>query len=284
MQQEPCTPLTHIPWIRWLDRTQIPAFVIGICAWLVFVPFYNFNALAPRMPLEGAAFPPAFALSLMFLLQLTRGAAADLRQLIFAGKIDTGHLESLAASKRWARGELLLGLAIGAERVYAQLRFSADGDELLPEMSAGVLAVCFSIVAYTVVQVHLLAFCVRQVVVFRRVARSFQIDLMAPELNNALSNPLIRFIVVGLVGISFGLLIYEMIPYQSLQMRVVREWRPGHCGLAAVDPGLVCPAPDPEIPDSRRQGHGDQPGPPGTQGQPDRHRTQPIWRAPCQFQ
>ncbi len=223
MQQEPYTPLANIPWLKWVDRTQIPAFVIGFFALLLFVPFYNFNALTPRLPLEGAAFPPAFALALMFFLQLTRGAAGDLRQLIFAGKIDTSFLESLAASKSWARGELLLGLGIGAERVYAQLRFSAEDGDMLSMMSPGALVVCFSILAYTVVQIHLLAFCVRQVAVFRRVAKTFEIDLMAPELNNALSNPLIRFIVVGLIGISSGLLVYEMIPYQSLQMRVLES-------------------------------------------------------------
>lgn len=222
MQKEPLTPLTNIPWVRWIDRTQIPFVVIGLIAFLVFVPFYDFNALTPRMPLQGAAFPPAFALALMFLIQLTRGANNDLRQLVIAGKIEQDALVSLAAGKNAARIELAIGLLIGADRVYSQINFDQGVQHTLSDMlTPAVLAVCFSIVAYTVVQVHLLTFCVRQVIVFRRIASTFEVDLMVPELHNAMSNPLIRFIVVGLIAVSFGLLVYEIIPYVSLQRRVL---------------------------------------------------------------
>lgn len=223
VQTEPYTPLISVPWIKWVDRTEVPAFVVGIVVLLAFLPFYDFAGMAPSLPLQGAAFPPAFALGLMFLLQLTRGARNDLGSLIIAGKIDTGFLEQLAPSKRWAIAELMLGLGIGIERVYSQIFFD-QGRNYDPAglLDAGVVAVIISIVGYTIVQVHLLAFCFRQVVVFRRVALSFQVDLLTPELNNTVSNPLIRFIVVGLVAMSFGLLVYEMIPYASLQARLLR--------------------------------------------------------------
>jgi hypothetical protein len=196
--------------------------VIGLAAFLVFIPFYNFNALTPRMPLQGAAFPPALALALMFLIQLTRGANNDLRQLVLSGKIDQEVLVSLAAGRNAARIELALGILIGADRVYSQVNFDQGVQHTLSNMlSPSVLAVCFSIIAYTVVQVHLLTFCVRQVIVFRRIASTFEVDLMVPELHNAMSNPLIRFIVVGLIAVSFGLLVYEIIPYVSLQRRVL---------------------------------------------------------------
>lgn len=223
MQTEPFTPLINIPWVRWIDRTEIPAFVIGFGAFLLFVPFYDFGGMTPGLPLQGAAFPPAFALALMFLLQLTRGATNDLRTLVVAGKIHTDVMEKIAPGRKWAWGELAVGMAIGLERVYSQINFDHGFDEDSHfALTAGVVAVCFSIVAYTVVQVHLLAFCLRQAIVFRRVALTFQVDLMTPELNNTISNPLIRFVVVGFIGMSFGLLIFEMIPYPSLQVRMVQ--------------------------------------------------------------
>jgi hypothetical protein len=222
MSSGPFTPLSNLPWIRWIDRSEIPAFVIGIATLLFFVPFYDYNALAPRMPLQGAAFPPAFALALAFLLLLTRGAANDLRQLIIAEKIDTRYLESLAAGRRAAAVELLIGLVVGLERVYSQIQFSQEGPmDLSVLLSPGAVAVTVAIIGYTVVQVHLLMFCFRQVKVFRRVSANFEVNLLAPELNNVLSNPLIRFVALGVVGFSFGLVIYELVPYASLQRRLM---------------------------------------------------------------
>lgn len=216
------TPLINLPWIKWIDRSELPTIVIGVITLGVFLPFYDWGGLAPQMPLEAGAFPPAFALVLAFLLLLTRGATRDLQQLVHANKIDASELEQLGASKRWARLELIVGLAIGLERTYAQLMYAGRG-ELDPGalLSAGGAAVAFAIIAYTVVQIHLLGFCVRQVITFRRVAGSFDVDLMTPELNNALSNPLIRFMVVGLVALSFAMLILQVIPFSSQQARLI---------------------------------------------------------------
>ncbi len=222
MSSGPLTPLSNLPWLRWVDRSEVPAFIIGIVTLLLFLPFYDYNALAPRMPLQGAAFPPAFALALTFLLLLTRGAVKDLRQLIIAEKIDIKYLESLAAGRRAALVELLVGIVVGLERVYSQLLFvQQDQLDWSLLLSPGALAVSFAIIGYTVLQVHLLVFCVRQVRVFRRVSVNFEVDLMTPELNNVLSNPLIRFVALGVVGFSFGLIIYELVPYASLQRRLM---------------------------------------------------------------
>ena len=158
----------------------------------------------------------------MFLLQLTRGASSDLRMLITEGKTDRKYLESLAPGSIAARVELVIGIAIGLERCYSQIRFTYD--EVwsgLALLDAGAFAVCLSIILYTVVQVHLLTFCFRQVIVFRRVAKRFEVDLLAPELNNIISNPLIRFVLVGLLVMSFSLIIYQVVPYASLQRRVL---------------------------------------------------------------
>jgi hypothetical protein len=224
MHTEPFTPLAHMPWLRWIDRTGIPAVIIGIVALLIFLPFYNFSGMAPRMPLQGGVFPPAFALALTFLLQLTRGASADLHLLISAEKVDTRHLTEIAAGPRAALAELVLGIAIGIERVYSQLSFSPNAPtELSGFLDPSTIAVCLSITFYTVVQVHLLAFCIRQVLVFRRIASHWQVDLLAHEFNNILSNPLIRFVVVGFVAMSFGMLVYQAIPFESLRMRVLES-------------------------------------------------------------
>jgi len=216
------SPLVNIPWIKWIDRTELPAIAIGGIVMLAFLPFYDFNALSPRMPLDASAFPPALALALTFLLLLTRGATRDLSQLVHAGKLEPESLEQLASGRVAARIELGIGLLIGLERTYAQLSFSQSG-AIDPGalLSPGGITVVFSILAYTVIQIHLLAFCVRQVVVFRRVARSFEVDLMMPELNNVLSNPLIRFVIVGLLALSFALLLLQLVPFSSQQTRVV---------------------------------------------------------------
>ena len=100
------------------------------------------------------------------------------------------------------------------------VREAADPLADIGALTPGGLVVLATIVTYSVVQVHLLAFCVRQALVYRKVARGFRVDLMTPELNNLVSNPLIRFIVIGLVSLSFGLLLYELAPYASLQRRV----------------------------------------------------------------
>lgn len=220
--QERFTPLINIPWIKWIDRTEIPAFGIGFIVLIAFIPFFDFNAFVPQMPLDAGAFPPALAMALSFLLLLTRGATRDLQQLVFSGKLEPESIESLAASRRAARIELGIGLVIGAERVYAQISYSQNG-ALDPSvlLSVSGVAVALCIIAYTVIQMHLLAFCIRQVVAFRRVARNFDVDLMMPELNNTLSNPLIRFIIVGLVAMSFGMLLLQLVPYASQQTRVI---------------------------------------------------------------
>ena len=74
-------------------------------------------------------------------------------------------------------------------------------------MAPGAIIVFLAVIFYTIVEVNLVAFCLRQVLVFRRIAKNFQVDLMTTELNNALSNPLIRFLMVGLVATSFGMLL-----------------------------------------------------------------------------
>lgn len=224
MQTEPFTPLANIHWLRWIDRTGIPAVVIGIGALLIFLPFYNFSGMAPRMPLQGGVFPPAFALALMFLLILTRGASSDLLLLIGADKVNPRHLTEIAAGPKAAMIELVIGIVIGLERVSSQLRFTSEGAmDLTLLVDPSTIAVCLSITFYTVVQVHLLAFCIRQVIVFRRIASQWQVDLLAHELNNILSNPLIRFVVVGFVAMSFGMLVYQVIPFASLRMRVIES-------------------------------------------------------------
>lgn len=220
-QREPFTPLANLPWLRWIDRTEIPAVVIGLITLAVFLPFYNFNALMPQLPLSGGAFPPALALALIFLLQLTRGASRDLWQLIGANKIGISDMESIAAGPIAGRIELAVGLTIGLERVYSQVSFDQSGFSLTALATPDAFAVSLAIICYTVVQVHLLAFCIRQVVVFHKVANSFQVDLMTPELNNALSNPLLRFLLVGMIAASFGVLLYELVPYSSLQRRLL---------------------------------------------------------------
>jgi hypothetical protein len=218
----PLTPLSHIPWLHWIDRTNLPSIVIGIVLMLCFLPFYNFNTIYPELPLKGSGFPPVLALTLAFLLFLTRGAGNDLRLLIMAGKVDTSYLDSLGASKRFARIEMLLGLVIGVERTYSQVSFDQEGTlHLAGLLTPGSIAVCLSILGYSVLQIHLLAFCVRQVVTFRRVATQYQVDLRAPELNNILANPLIRFLAVGLTSISLLLVLYQIIPYASQQRRVL---------------------------------------------------------------
>jgi len=218
----PLTPLTNLPWLHWIDRSGIPSVIVGILLMLCILPFYSFNAIYPELPLKGSSFPPVLALTLAFLLLLTRGAGKDLGLLVMAGKIDTSYLASLGASTRAARIELALGLAIGLERVYAQITFDqADHLQLAVLQSPGAIAVCLSILAYSVLQIHLLAFCIRQVVTFRQVATQYQVDLLAPEFNNILANPLIRFLAVGLTSISFALLLYQIIPYASQQRRVV---------------------------------------------------------------
>lgn len=213
------SPLINAPWVRWVDRTEIPSVAVGIAVLIAFLPFYEYNAIAPQMPLDAGAFPPAFALALTFLLLLTRGATRDLQQLVFAGKLEINQLEALAASRRWALIELGVGLVLGAERVYAQIIYAEASAAAL--LSAGGVVVMLSIVGYTVIQIHLLGFCIRQVVAFRRVARSFDVDLMMPELNNALSNPLIRFITVGFVAVSFAMLLLELVPFASQKARVL---------------------------------------------------------------
>jgi len=225
MQEQPLTPLSNIPWLRWIDRTELPAIVIGCITFLVFLPFYNFDALPPRMPGQAGIFPPAFALCLLFLLHLARGANNDLGLLIRSGKIGTEQLHALAAGPRMALIELALGLYVGFQRVYSQLGYAYGGlDELMASgdlASTGFWVSNLSILLYTITQVHLLTFCIRQIRVFNRVARTYPVDLLTPELNNVISNPLIRFMLVGLIAISFGLLVFEMIPYNSMQKRLL---------------------------------------------------------------
>jgi len=222
MAEGPITPTLHLPWLRWLDRSELPASVIAAIMFLLYLPFYEYQALTPQLPLEGGAFPPACALTLMFYLVLTRGSANDLVSLIRAGKINSYHLESLAPAKGIAGAELLIGLVIGFERVHSQILFSNSGEfSLSALMSPSAFIVACTIVIYTVLQIHLFAFCLRQAFVFRKVARDYNIDLLTPELNSALANPLIRFFALGLVGVSFGVVIYELVPYASLQRRVL---------------------------------------------------------------
>jgi hypothetical protein len=217
-QRYPFTPLANIPWINWVDRTALPVVIIGILAFACFLPFYSFNTITPQMPLQGAGFPPVMAMMLAFLLLLTRGAAADLRQLVNANKIDLSYLEALASSPKSARLELLAGLLIGCERIYSQVSFSLDSNlETSVLLTPATAAVCLSILAVGVIEVHLLVFCVRQV------AKQYKVDLRMPELNNMLSNPLIRFIAIGLITMSFGMVLYQLIPYPSLQRRVLES-------------------------------------------------------------
>ena len=235
MVERPTNPLTHLPWLRWIDQTEIPSVAIGIIACLIFLPFYEFNAMAPRLPFQGAAFPLAFALALMFLLQLSRGASNDLRLLIQADKIDTSYLESIGAGKKMAWLELILGCVIGLQRIRSQIKFDLNETISLSELiSPASIAVCLAILFYTVIEVHLVAFCLRQVMVFRRVAKNFQVDLMTTELNNALSNPLIRFLVVSLVATSCGMLIYQIVPFPSLQRRIFQGGSLAALFLAAM--------------------------------------------------
>jgi hypothetical protein len=212
-----------MPWLSWIDRTELPPVVISIITCLLFLPFYNFGAMAPQLPFQGAAFPVAFALALMFLIQLTRGASGDLRLLILADKIDTSYHQSIGASKRIALVELTVGLVLGLQRVQSQINFNYSGPFTMSEiMAPGAIIVFLAIIFYTIVEVHLVAFCLRQVLVFRRIAKNFQVDLMTTELNNALSNPLIRFLMVGLVVTSFGMLLYQIVPFPSLQRRMLQ--------------------------------------------------------------
>ena len=223
MQTERYTPFVHMPWIRWIDNTEIPSIVIGVVVILIFIPFYDFNALAPRMPLQGGAFPPAFALCLTFLLLVTRGAMNDLAVMISADKVDPRHLAAIAPSTTAAFVELGIGVAIGVERIHSQVSYAiGDLANYSVLMEPASIALCLSIVMYTVVQVHLFTFCVRQVLVFRRIAIEYEVDLLAYEYNNILTNPMIRFVVIGLVAISFGTLVYEMVPFASLQTRVLQ--------------------------------------------------------------
>lgn len=223
MDNRPTNPLSHLPWLSWIDRTELPPVVICVITCLLFLPFYNFGAMAPQLPFQGAAFPAAFALALMFLIQLTRGASGDLRLLIQAEKIDTSYLESIGASKRFAWIELLIGVGLGLQRVQSQINFDNSGPFMMSEiMKPGAIVVFLAIIFYTVVEVHLVAFCLRQVLVFRRIAKNFQVDLMTTELNNALSNPLIRFLMVGLVATSCSMLVYQIVPFPSLQRRMLQ--------------------------------------------------------------
>ena len=216
---DPSRPLANVPWVRVVDRLGIPSFAFGVCLMLACLPFYDYNALTPQLPLSGAAFPPEFVLALSFLLFLTRGATSDFRTLVGFGRVELGHIAGLVASRRSAFIELAVGVVIGMDRVARQIRF--DGDANADWFDPARLLVCFTIVGYTVLQVHLLTFCVRQALVYRRVAQSFKLDLLAPELNSLVSNPLIRFLIIGLVSVSFGMLLFELAPYASLQRRVV---------------------------------------------------------------
>jgi hypothetical protein len=223
MQEEPLTPFSNMSWIKWIDRTELPPIVIGIIAFIFFLPFYDFNALPPSMPGQGGVFPPAFAICLLFLLYLARGANNDLGLLVRSNKIKVESLQSLSASRRMALLELAIGLYIGFERIYSQIYYAyGDLDQLLAAgdiYTAAFWAVNVSIVLYTILQVHLLLFCIRQIRTFNRIARELPVDLLAPDLNNIISNPLIRFALVGLLAISFGLLVYELVPYSSMQKR-----------------------------------------------------------------
>ena len=207
--------------LSWLDRTELPSLLIGCLALLLFLPFYDFNALPPRMPGQAGMFPPAFALCLFFLLHLARGANNDLGLLIRSGKIGTEQLHALGAGPRMALLELALGFYIGAERIYSQIRFAYGGmDQLIAGgdlWTTGLWISSLSILLYTITQIHLLTFCIRQIRVFNHVARNYPVDLLTPELNNIISNPFIRFMLVELVAISFGLLVFEMSPYNSVQ-------------------------------------------------------------------
>ena len=106
-----------MPWLSWIDRTELPPVVISIITCLLFLPFYNFGAMAPQQPFQGTAFPVAFALALMFLIRLTCGASGDLRLLILADKIDTSYRESIGSSKRIALVQLAVCLVHGLQRV-----------------------------------------------------------------------------------------------------------------------------------------------------------------------
>ena len=177
------------------------------------------------MPGQAGVFPPAFALCLLFLLHLARGANNDLGLLIRSGKIETEQLHALAADHRMALFELVLGLLIGFDRIYSQIGYAYGGmDQLIASgdlSTTGFWVSNLSILLYTITQIHLLTFCIRQIRVFNRIARTYPVDLLTPELNNIISNPLIRFLLVGLIAISFGLLVFEMIPYNSMQRRLL---------------------------------------------------------------
>jgi hypothetical protein len=131
--------------------------------------------------------------------------------------------------------ELILGCVIGLQRIRSQIKFDLNETISLSELiSPASIAVCLAILFYTVIEVHLVAFCLRQVMVFRRVAKNFQVDLMTTELNNALSNPLIRFLVVSLVATSCGMLIYQIVPFPSLQRRIFQGGSLAALFLAAM--------------------------------------------------
>ena len=215
-----CRPLVNLPWVSFIERTGVPAFGVGIVLMLLCLPLYDYNSLTPRLPMAGAAFPPALALALSFLLFLARGATSDFRTLVGFGRIGLSDISGLVVSRRGAFLELGLGLVIGVGRLVRQIRLDADtsGVEWL---EPGRVLVALSIIGYTVLQVHLLAFCVRQAIVYRRVAHNYHLDLLAPEHNSLVSNPLIRFLIIGLVIVSFGVLVIEFAPYATLQRRVV---------------------------------------------------------------
>jgi hypothetical protein len=133
------------------------------------------------------------------------------------------YLQSLAAGPRTALGELAIGLMIGLERCLSQIRFTyGDLESGIWSLDTGGIAICMSIIFCTVLQVHLVFFCIRQIVVFRRVAKEFEVDLLRPELNTVLTNPLIRYIGLGLLLVSFVLIIYQLVPFASLQNRVLQ--------------------------------------------------------------
>ncbi len=192
--------------------------MIALIVLLAFIPFYDFNALVPRLPLDAAPFPPALALLLMFLLNLTRGAARDMHALVAAGKITDSDAVMLGARPVVARIELVVGLVFGSLLLLGGARAAMADSAPMVELAV----VCCAVLGYAVVQVHLLAFCVRQALAYRHIAERFPIDLLAPEIHTTISNPLMRFVVVGMTAFSFLLLVHEVAPYPSLQTRVLQ--------------------------------------------------------------
>ena len=141
-----------------------------------------------------------------------------MHELAGAGRIGGSESVTLGALPLPARLELVAGLALGALLVFR----NALEPDALDAPAHVIAAVCCAMFGYAVTQIHVLTFCIRQALAYRRIASHFEIDLLAPEIHTVLSNPLIRFVVLGMAGFSLLVVIHEAAPYPSLQARVVQ--------------------------------------------------------------